>query len=64
MMFHCLIEQMHFEQWVVSRDRWCFEGCSHPERLEGLEFPTLRPRQRIRSLEKALVEEKMMLDKK
>ena len=63
MMFHCLIEQMHFAQWVVSKGRWCSEGCSHPERLEEPEFPTLRPRQRIQSLEKALVEEKKMLDK-
>ena len=63
MTFRCLIRQTHFEQWVVSKDRWCPEGCSHPERLEGPEFSTLPPRQRIRSLEKALVEEEKMLEK-
>ena len=63
MMFHCLIEQMHFEQWVVSKDRWLSEGCSHPERLGELELPTLGPQQRIRSLEIALAQEKKMLDK-
>ena len=63
MMFHCLIEQMRFEQWVVLKDRWFSEECSHPERLEEPEFSSLGPQQRIRSLEKALAEDKKMLDK-
>ena len=61
MMFHYRIEQMRYEWWVVSKDRWYFEGCSHPERLGRLEFPTLLWRQWTRPLANHLLEGKKML---